>query len=170
MDLIPTINCQDQSAATRVTRPACCQTRDTSHRARVNQLGQGSLNPPVAGTGSLDPGSLDQRTAWPEARSVEQGSLESGSLNPHASQQGSLDPPVAGTGSLDPGSLDQRVASPRTTIRVSTSAGTGSSRLSGPAVHWESWQQKVTKINKINKNGAYFNLFLLYGSGFVNFC
>ena len=27
----------------------------------------------------------------------------------------------------------------------------------------------VTKINKINKNGAYFILFLLYGSGFVDF-
>ena len=38
------------------------------------------------------------------------------------------------------------------------------------ALHWESWQQKVLKINKINKNGAYFNLFLLYGSGFVDFC
>ena len=26
--------------------------------------------------------------------------------------------------------------------------------------HWESWQQKVTKINKMNKNGdTYFNLF-----------
>jgi len=67
-----------------------------------------------AETGSLEPGSLDQRAARPEARSVEQESLDSGSLNPHASQQGSLDPPVAATGSLDPGSLNQRVASPRT--------------------------------------------------------
>jgi hypothetical protein len=55
----------------------------------------------------------------PEARSAEQGSLDFGSLNPHASQQGSLDPPVAETGSLDPWSLDQR---------VSTSAGTGRKR------------------------------------------
>ena len=159
MDLIPTINCQDQSAATRVTRPACCQTRDTSHRARVNQLGQGSLNPPVAGTGSLDPGSLDQRTAWPEARSVEQGSLESGSLNPHASQQGSLDPPVAGTGSLDPGSLDQRVASPRTTIRVSTSAGTGRKRRLIQPVAVEALRKLVTKSNKNQQNQQKRRLF-----------
>ena len=48
--------------------------------------------------------------------------LDSGSLNPHASQQGSLDPPVAGTGSLDPGSLDQWIE------RVITSSGIGSSR------------------------------------------
>ena len=63
---------------------------------------QGSLDPLVAGTGSLDPGSLDQRAARSEARSVEQGSLDSGSLNPHASQHGSLDPPLATTGSTSP--------------------------------------------------------------------
>jgi len=52
--------------------------------------GTGSLNPPVVGTGSLD-----QRAARQEIRSAEQGSLDSGLLDPHASPQGSLNPPVA---------------------------------------------------------------------------
>ena len=81
----------------------------------INEVAQGSDTPRTssrqsnARTSQQRQGSLDQRAARHGATAAEQGSLDSGSLNPHASQQGSLNPPVAGTGSLDPGSLDQRI-------------------------------------------------------------
>jgi len=64
--------------------------------------------------GSFDPESLGQRAARHGTPATGQGSLDSVSLNLHASQQGSLNPPVAGTGSIDSGSLDQRAASQET--------------------------------------------------------
>jgi hypothetical protein len=76
-------------------------TRGHSTRTR---LSKGHSTHQLLETGSLDPGSLDQRAARPEARSAEQESIDSGSLNPHESQHGSLHPPVAATRSLDPGS------------------------------------------------------------------
>ena len=99
----------DQRTARQGT-PATGQGSLDSGSLNPHASPQGSLNPPVAGIGSLDPGSLGQCAARSEARSAEQGLLDYGSLNPHASQQGSLNPPVARTGSLDPGSLDQRAA------------------------------------------------------------
>ena len=98
----------DQRTARQGT-PATGQGSLDSGSLNPHASPQGSLNPPVAGIGSLDPGSLGQCAARSEARSAEQGLLDYGSLNPHASQQGSLNPPVAGTGSLD-----QRIAGPRT--------------------------------------------------------
>ena len=103
----------DQCAARQGT-PATGQGSLDSGSLDPHASQQGSLNPPVAGTGSLDPGSLDQRASSQRTRATKHGSFNSGPLDPHASQQGSLDPPVAGTGSLDPGSLNQRVVSPRT--------------------------------------------------------
>jgi len=47
-----------------------------------NASQEGSLNPPVAGKGSLD---SNQCAARQETRFAEQGSLDSGLLNPHAS-------------------------------------------------------------------------------------
>ena len=111
-DLLTAIKCQDQSATTKVTRPTAGQGSLDSRSLNPHTSPQGSLNPPIAGTGSLGPGSLDQRAARQRTRATEHGSLDSGSLDLHASQQGSLNPPVAGAGSLDPGSLDQRAARP----------------------------------------------------------
>ena len=53
--------------------------------------------PTVAGTGSLDSGSVNPRAARQEARSAEQWSLDPAADTPHASQHGSFDPPVAVT-------------------------------------------------------------------------
>jgi hypothetical protein len=61
---------------------------DTSHASR-----QGPLDPPVARTGSLDPGSDNPRVA-------RQGSLDSGADTPYASRQEPHDPPFSGQGHL----------------------------------------------------------------------
>jgi hypothetical protein len=83
----------------------------------INEVGQGSeprtsSRQSIARTSQHRQGSLDQCAARHGTSATEQGSLDSGSLNPHASQQESLNPSSAGTGSLDPGSLDQRAARP----------------------------------------------------------
>jgi len=98
----------------------------------INEVAQGSDTPRTssrqssARTSQQRQGSLDQRAGRHGTSSGEQGSLDSGSLNPHASQQGSLNPPVAGTGSLDPGSLDQRAARHRTRATEHGSLNSGS--------------------------------------------
>ena len=70
----------------------------------INEVVQGSDNPRASSrqssamTSQQRQGSLDQRAARQGTPATGQGSLDSGSLNPHASPQGSLNPPVAGTG------------------------------------------------------------------------
>ena len=107
--ILPTIKCQDRPVAAWVTRFSTYQARVIrlwADKPRASK--RRSLNPPVAGTGSLDSGSDNMRAARHGTRATEQGSLDLGADTRHASQQGSLNPTVAGTGSFDSGSDNTR--------------------------------------------------------------
>jgi len=91
----------------------------------INEVARGSDTPRTSSRQS-NARTSQQRAARHGTPAAEQGSFDSGSLNPHASQQGSINPPVAGTGSLDPGSLDQRAARQRTRATEHGSLNLGS--------------------------------------------
>ena len=135
----------------------------------ISEVAQGSDNPRTssrqssAWTSQQRQGSLDQRAARQGTPAAGQGSLDSGSLNPHASQQASINPPVVETGSLDPGSLNQRAARPEARSAEQGSLGVTqptrvSARITRPWVtrpaRCQSTDQRIEHVNSSAGTGS----------------
>jgi hypothetical protein len=127
--LLPTIQCQDQSAMTGVTRPTRCQTWYTSRRARVIRLGV--TRPARVSARVTQPISCWDRFTRPWVTRPARCQATDKSHRARVTKLGvtrpaRVSPSVAGTGSLDPGSLDQRAARPEARSAEQESLDSGS--------------------------------------------